>query len=62
MTVSVPDDVDVDFVLGAAEEQQPEPELVLASDNSADAAVFDADFAGAPVTLLLTQYTYSMTL
>ncbi|CAL8462066.1 g1597 [Coccomyxa elongata] len=45
VTVSVPDDVDVDFVLVAAEEQQPEPELVLASGNSADAAVFNADFA-----------------
>lgn len=47
--MSVPDDVDIDFVLGAAEEQLPEPELVLASDNSADAAVFNADFAGTPV-------------
>lgn len=45
VTVSVPDDVEVDFVLGAPEEQLPEPELVLASDNSADAAVFNADFA-----------------
>lgn len=53
VTVSVPDDVDVDFVLGAPEEQQQEPELVLASDNSADAAVFNADFAGAPVPSLV---------
>ena len=44
VTLRVSDDVDVDVTSGAPEE----PQLVVAGEGSADAEVFNADFAGAP--------------
>lgn len=50
VTVSVPDDVDVEMVVGAAEGEQ-QPEVVVATDGSLNAEVYNADFAGTPPTM-----------
>ncbi len=58
VTLRVPDDVDVDVTSGAPEE----PQLVVAGKGSADAEVFNADFAGAPIFPSCTVLHYSVLL